>query len=107
MTNLELIEQDGDDVVSFLRVGNPDKIHPEIRQYTAKEQVSSLKSSADVANLYDSVRVVGATAMSINHGIFSKRMFDVCIVDEASQITQVSVASCGHHTAVLAFLIDC
>jgi DNA replication ATP-dependent helicase Dna2 len=32
-------------------------------------------------------RVVGVTCLGVTHPLFSKRTFDVCIVDEASQIT--------------------
>lgn len=42
----------------------------------------------DLSELYDSAQVVAATCLGLHHPLFQKRRFDVCIVDEASQITQ-------------------
>lgn len=38
--------------------------------------------------LYDTVPVVATTSLSMKHPLLSKRRFDFCIVDEASQIGQ-------------------
>ena len=32
--------------------------------------------------------MVATTCLGVNHALFSNRVFDYCIVDEASQITQ-------------------
>jgi DNA replication ATP-dependent helicase Dna2 len=37
--------------------------------------------------MVDKARVVGVTCLGITHAMFGKRKFDVCIVDEAGQIT--------------------
>lgn len=44
------------------------------------------------------VAVVGTTCLGIKHAMFSQRRFDVCFVDEASQIVEaVRVARCPAH----------
>lgn len=44
-------------------------------------------SISDLNHLYESPQVVATTCLSINEVIFTRRKFDVCIVDEASQVT--------------------
>lgn len=34
--------------------------------------------------------VVATTCLGVNHAIFKLRKFDICIVDEASQINQIA-----------------
>lgn len=34
--------------------------------------------------------VVATTSLGVNHAIFKLRNFDICIVDEASQINQIA-----------------
>lgn len=41
----------------------------------------------EFASAVDCAQVVGVTCLGISHALFSKRKFDVCIVDEAGQIT--------------------
>lgn len=38
---------------------------------------------------YSRQRVFGATCLGIAHSVFERERFDVCIVDEASQVLQV------------------
>ena len=73
------------DKIGILRLGAVAKIHPEIQEFAdlaglPKTNVADLKRSY--------VRqVVATTCLGINHPIFNQRIFDYCIVDEASQIT--------------------
>ncbi|MEQ2264568.1 hypothetical protein XENORESO_012835 [Xenotaenia resolanae] len=75
--------------VGFLRLGQGQKVHPEILPYTEesvrKEGVHTL---AELEQLYSKELVVATTCMGIKHPIFTRRRFDFCIVDEASQISQ-------------------
>ncbi|XP_045147614.1 DNA replication ATP-dependent helicase/nuclease DNA2 [Echinops telfairi] len=76
--------------VGFLRLGQTQKVHPDIQKFT-EEQIyrsKSIKSLSLLEELYNSQLIVATTCMGINHPIFSRKMFDFCIVDEASQISQ-------------------
>uniref|UniRef100_F7IQ53 DNA replication ATP-dependent helicase/nuclease n=1 Tax=Callithrix jacchus TaxID=9483 RepID=F7IQ53_CALJA len=76
--------------IGFLRLGQTQKVHPAIQKFTEQEvcQSKSIKSLALLEELYNSQLIVATTCMGINHPIFSRKIFDFCIVDEASQISQ-------------------
>jgi DNA replication ATP-dependent helicase Dna2 len=75
-----------DDNIGILRLGASAKIHPEVREFATlaaepKDSVEELEKS------WMEPPVVATTCLTINHPLFSRRIFDYCIVDEASQIT--------------------
>ncbi|KAL9625814.1 MAG: hypothetical protein Q9160_000134 [Pyrenula sp. 1 TL-2023] len=75
-----------DDKIRILRLGAPTKVHPEVQNFAdlaglPKASIEQLEDS------YVSSRVVATTCLGINHPLFNSRIFDYCIVDEASQIT--------------------
>ena len=75
-----------DENIHILRLGATTKVHPEVQQFadlaaTPKTTIEELKDS------YEKPQVVATTCLSVNHNIFNQRIFDYCIVDEASQIT--------------------
>ncbi|XP_069064158.1 DNA replication ATP-dependent helicase/nuclease DNA2 isoform X1 [Pleurodeles waltl] len=76
--------------VGFLRLGQAQKVHPDVRHFTEEEvcRSQSINSLAQLEELYSSQPVVATTCMGANHPIFTRRRFDFCIVDEASQISQ-------------------
>ncbi|XP_072484885.1 DNA replication ATP-dependent helicase/nuclease DNA2 isoform X1 [Notamacropus eugenii] len=76
--------------VGFLRLGQTQKVHPSIQKFTEEEicRERAIKSLTALEELYSSQPIVATTCMGINHPIFSRRRFDFCIVDEASQISQ-------------------
>lgn len=77
--------------IPILRIGNKTQVHPRIADYTLDcqaERENISRVSAMEAKLVNS-KLVGCTCLSVNsHVLFTKRRFDFCIVDEASQITQ-------------------
>ncbi|KAL2303290.1 hypothetical protein Nmel_010755, partial [Mimus melanotis] len=77
--------------VGFLRLGRAQKVHPDIRKYTEEEicRSRSIKSVTDLEEVYNSQPVVATSCMGVNHPIFVRKQFDFCIVDEASQISQL------------------
>uniref|UniRef100_A0A8C6JDN2 DNA replication ATP-dependent helicase/nuclease n=1 Tax=Melopsittacus undulatus TaxID=13146 RepID=A0A8C6JDN2_MELUD len=77
--------------VGFLRLGRAQKVHPDIRKFTEEEifRSKSIKSVADLEKVYNSQAVVATSCMGVNHPVFVQRQFDFCIVDEASQISQL------------------
>lgn len=75
-----------DDNMRILRIGAAAKVHPDIHQFaelaaTPKKTIEELKAA------YEDSQVVATTCLGVGHNIFSQRVFDYCIVDEASQIT--------------------
>ncbi|KAM4636922.1 DNA replication ATP-dependent helicase/nuclease DNA2 [Discoglossus pictus] len=76
--------------VGFLRLGRTQKIHPDVQKYSEEEicKAKSIKTLSALEELYNSQPVVATTCMGVNHPIFTRRRFDFCIVDEASQISQ-------------------
>ncbi|XP_063047000.1 DNA replication ATP-dependent helicase/nuclease DNA2 [Engraulis encrasicolus] len=75
--------------IGFLRLGREQKVHPDIRPYTEEQaRAKGVRTLADLENLYNKELVVATTCMGVKHAIFSRRRFDFCIVDEASQISQ-------------------
>ncbi|XP_037256405.1 DNA replication ATP-dependent helicase/nuclease DNA2 isoform X1 [Falco biarmicus] len=77
--------------VGFLRLGRAQKVHPDIRKFTEEEicKSKSIKSVTDLEEVYNSQPVVATSCMGVNHPIFVQKQFDFCIVDEASQISQL------------------
>jgi DNA replication ATP-dependent helicase Dna2 len=74
------------DNIGILRLGASAKIHPEVREFAtlAAEPKDSLE---ELEKSWMDPPVVATTCLTINHPLFSRRVFDYCIVDEASQIT--------------------
>jgi DNA replication ATP-dependent helicase Dna2 len=75
-----------DDNIRVLRIGATTKIHPDVQDFAdlaaiPKATIEELKDS------YEKPQVVATTCLGVNHNIFNQRIFDYCIVDEASQIT--------------------
>ncbi|GAB1739087.1 hypothetical protein NU219Hw_g3844t1 [Hortaea werneckii] len=71
---------------SILRLGVPAKIHPEVQKFC--QLAATPRTSIDeIDKCYMGCRIVATTCMGTNHAVFNRRAFDVCIVDEASQIT--------------------
>jgi DNA replication ATP-dependent helicase Dna2 len=70
----------------ILRLGAISKIHPEIQKF-AILAAEPKKTMEELQETYQGPQVVATTCLGINHPIFNERIFDYCIVDEASQIT--------------------
>lgn len=76
--------------VDFLRLGRLSRIHPDLRSHADEIVTQKFKSVSSFSEFYESKLVVATTCLGINHVIFSKRKFDFCIIDEASQVLQVA-----------------
>ncbi|XP_077376094.1 DNA replication ATP-dependent helicase/nuclease DNA2 [Festucalex cinctus] len=75
--------------VGFLRLGPGQKVHPDILPYTEESvRKKGVHTLSELEQLYNKELVVGTTCMGIKHPIFTRRRFNFCIVDEASQISQ-------------------
>ena len=74
------------DNIPILRLGTASKIHPDVQEF-ATLAVTPKDSFDEIKTAWHGSPVVGTTCLGINHPIFNERVFDYCIVDEASQIT--------------------
>lgn len=74
------------DNIGILRLGAASKIHPEVRDF-ATLAVEPKQSVEELEKSWIEPPVVATTCLTISHPLFSRRIFDYCIVDEASQIT--------------------
>ncbi|BGP34795.1 DNA replication endonuclease-helicase Dna2 [Rhodotorula toruloides] len=72
--------------LSILRLGNRDKVLPSLHAFTLTSE-DYAHSLSDIDNKLLRPQIVATTCLGINEPIFVKRRFDVCIVDEASQVT--------------------
>ncbi|KAL3693543.1 hypothetical protein R1sor_007194 [Riccia sorocarpa] len=72
--------------VDFIRVGRSSAVHPDLQDKVVGEG-KSVTSVDEFASAVEHAQVVGVTCLGITNALFSKRKFDVCIVDEAGQIT--------------------
>ncbi|CDR35720.1 RHTO0S01e05644g1_1 [Rhodotorula toruloides] len=72
--------------LSILRLGNRDKVLPSLHPFTLTSE-DYAHSLSDIDNKLLRPQIVATTCLGINEPIFVKRRFDVCIVDEASQVT--------------------
>ncbi len=75
-----------DDGIPILRLGAVGKVHPEVQSFADLGGIPK-KTIAELENSYVNSKVVATTCLGINQPIFNARIFDYCIVDEASQIT--------------------
>lgn len=71
---------------SILRLGVPAKINQEVHSF-CQLAATPRKTIDEIENTYMRCEIVATTCMGTNHALFNRRAFDVCIVDEASQIT--------------------
>ncbi|KAJ3276611.1 Tripartite DNA replication factor [Terramyces sp. JEL0728] len=78
---LKLLERN----IKFVRVGSLKKMHAKIRGIVEAER-EAMDTLDKITVYYDSARVVAATALGVNHPLFTRRRFDYSIVDESSQI---------------------
>jgi DNA replication ATP-dependent helicase Dna2 len=75
-----------DSEASILRLGTLAKIHPEVQEF-AHLAATPKQSMEELQDTYMKPEVVATTCLGVNHQLFQRRVFDYCIVDEASQIT--------------------
>jgi len=72
--------------LNILRLGNRDKIMPQLHRFTLDPH-NPPATLAQMDTLLMEPQVVATTCLGVNDPLFSRRTFDVCIVDEASQVT--------------------
>uniref|UniRef100_A0A8D8UI54 DNA replication ATP-dependent helicase/nuclease n=1 Tax=Cacopsylla melanoneura TaxID=428564 RepID=A0A8D8UI54_9HEMI len=74
------------DKVPFLRLGSLSRVHPSIVPFCDAVCTKHCTSPEQLADFYKSKPVIGVTCMGSVHPLLQKVTFDVCIVDEATQV---------------------
>lgn len=72
---------------NFVRLGREDRVHPGLLPWLPGGSRHGATTAAQLAALADSVPIVGVSALGASDVLVRRRQFDVCIVDEAGQIT--------------------
>ncbi|KAA8497789.1 DNA replication ATP-dependent helicase/nuclease DNA2 [Porphyridium purpureum] len=67
----------------LLRLGRAQQVHPSLHSAL----MPTLSTLGDMERYYQNVALVACTCMALSHSIFSRRKFDIVLVDEASQIS--------------------
>ncbi|KAL9126580.1 MAG: hypothetical protein Q9217_004394 [Psora testacea] len=73
------------DNIGIFRLGVIAKVHPGVQEFA--DLAGRPMKTVEELNMCYTRKVVATTCLGINHPIFNQRIFDYCIVDEASQIT--------------------
>lgn len=74
--------------IDFLRLGNPSRIHNDIRSYVPGSEEKAVLTYEDYVRVYKKPYVVACTCLGMRDLAFNIReSFDYCIVDEASQVS--------------------
>ncbi|KAJ2636609.1 DNA replication endonuclease-helicase Dna2 [Coemansia sp. RSA 1286] len=71
--------------IPIVRLGNKNRVHPRIVKHLPSE--TELLTVKQIDRYFSTAPVVATTCLGVNHPVFTRRTFDYCIIDEASQIT--------------------
>ena len=71
----------------FVRLGRKTSVDPSLHEHTIDPRNPEGPSYKTLQRMVNA-EVVATTCLSIKSGLFKRRHFDYCIVDEASQVTQ-------------------
>ncbi|KAL1535834.1 DNA helicase [Salvia divinorum] len=71
--------------VDFIRIGRNEAVHEEVRENCLS--VMNMNSTLDIKKRLEKVNVVAVTCLGITSPLLTNKRFDICIMDEAGQIT--------------------
>jgi len=71
----------------FVRVGRQGRVHKDLEDFTPSGSRYNARTPSSLAQLVDSIPVIGVSALGTTDPLVRRCHFDVCIVDEAGQIT--------------------
>lgn len=78
---------------SMVRLGRASAVHPAVKGISVNHAISTgtqdMHRVSHLRRVLEGAQIVGATCLATaSHPVFERRVFDVCIVDEAAQITE-------------------
>ncbi|XP_076271815.1 DNA replication helicase/nuclease 2 isoform X1 [Rhynchophorus ferrugineus] len=77
--------------VDFMRLGNKNRINKDLWPFCEDELTRNCSLPEELETVYNNKSVVAVTCLGSSHFLLSRRKFDVCIVDESTQVVQCSV----------------
>lgn len=77
--------------IDFLRLGATKQVHPLLTCKTEEYGTKCCDTPESLEAFYNEKRVVGVTCYGAYHPLLRRRSFDVCVVDESTQVTQSTV----------------
>lgn len=75
----------------FMRIGSKSRVHPDLRNYHESVLIKDCESVDDLERVYSECSIIGVTCLGSGHPLLSRRKFDYCLVDEATQIFQPTI----------------
>ncbi|XP_076683679.1 DNA replication helicase/nuclease 2 isoform X2 [Andrena cerasifolii] len=75
--------------IDFLRLGL--SLQPSLQHKTERYATANCHSPDSLEAVYSSKNIVGVTCYGAHHALLGKRTFDVCVVDESTQVLQPAV----------------
>ncbi|CAH4027708.1 unnamed protein product [Pieris brassicae] len=77
--------------LKIMRLGSSSRVAHNLAAKSEATLTKNCNTSEELSKLYESMDVVGVTCLGANHALLSRTTFDVCIVDEATQVLQCTV----------------
>ncbi|CAG9791427.1 unnamed protein product [Diatraea saccharalis] len=75
----------------IMRLGAQSRVAAGLVGRCEQKLAAECDTTLKLEQLYDSMEVVGVTCLGATHAMLSRTTFDVCIVDEATQVLQCTV----------------
>lgn len=77
--------------VKFMRLGSEAKMNVNLREYSEYNLTKDCHTPEDLERVYNAAQVLAVTCLGSGHPALSKRTFDICIVDESTQVLECSM----------------
>ncbi|XP_059053680.1 DNA replication ATP-dependent helicase/nuclease DNA2 [Achroia grisella] len=77
--------------MKVMRLGSEARVAPQLVSRCERRLAAHCRTPMQLDALYNSMEVVGVTCLGAAHAMLARNMFDVCIVDEATQVVQSTV----------------
>ncbi|XP_048482524.1 DNA replication ATP-dependent helicase/nuclease DNA2-like [Plutella xylostella] len=72
--------------LKILRLGSSARVAASLLPRCEQTLAANCDTPEKLAELYDSMEVVGVTCLGAAHALLARTAFDVCVVDEATQV---------------------
>lgn len=78
--------------LKFLRLGADERIHPQLHPFSENYLTKECRTPEELDQVFTSQQIVGVTCLGAGHAsLAQRRIFDVCLVDESTQVLQPSI----------------
>ncbi|XP_041971968.1 DNA replication ATP-dependent helicase/nuclease DNA2 [Aricia agestis] len=74
--------------VRVMRLGAASRVSPSVQARSEHALTTHCETPEQLQAVYDAMEVVGVTCLGAAHSMLARSTFDVCIVDEATQVLQ-------------------